>query len=65
LSSFSSSREVATRFADYENRYVYKASIPAKFIASTFFTGYGCAEEQEYIVWGGSRVVRHIKKEDK
>ena len=32
------------------SRFLYHGSIPARYIASTFFTGYGCAEEQEYVV---------------
>lgn len=57
LSSFSTSERVANGFGNY----VYKASIPAKYIVSTYFSGIGCAEEQEYVVMGGNNVERHLK----
>lgn len=51
LSSSSTALHIARNFAQ-GNRHelVYEGSIPARYIASTFFTGYGCAEEQEYVV---------------
>ena len=50
LSSSSTALHIARNFAQSQSELVYEGSIPARYIGSTFFTGYGCAEEQEYVV---------------
>jgi len=61
LSSFSVSWEVARRFVNEHYGQILEVSIPVRFIASTYYTGYGCAQEYEYVVLGMGEAVRHLK----
>jgi hypothetical protein len=64
LSSASTSLEVAKRFRFSSDCFyggVYQGSIPTRYIASTFYTGYGCATEQEYVVVSTRRLRSHWK----
>lgn len=56
MSSFSSSKAIATRFAVGYPSYYISSDFPVEWIIGSARTGFGCLNEQEFVVAGGAPI---------
>lgn len=62
MSSFSSSKAIATRFATGYPSYYITADFPVEWIIGTARTGFGCLHEAEFVVMGGRPITAQITR---